>query len=98
MIAGLKARLVMLLLIPLVVFANVLVWVSYLAHIVDNPAKSLAIALMMDQAGNVAINGRVDQSLSQRADIAWKAGKRWGCILCKLLDWVQKNHCEDATR
>jgi hypothetical protein len=20
-------------------------------------------------------------------------GKRWGCVLCRLLDYVEKNHC-----
>ena len=56
----------------------------------------LGIALSIDDAANVALNGRLGQSISSRAAVAWKAGKPWGCILCKLLDDVSPNHCAIA--
>jgi hypothetical protein len=93
-----KARLVMLALFPLVLFGILVAVVSYLAHIVDNPAKSLNIAVQADEMGNVAINGRFNQTLSYRAALAMLAKKRWGCWLCEALDVVVPNHCEDQLK
>ena len=35
-----------------------------------------------------------DETISSRAGKARLAGKRWGCILCRLLDKIDKQHCE----
>lgn len=93
-----KARLVMLLLLPVVLFGIAIIVLSYLAHIVNNPTKSLDIAKMVDQTGNVALNGRMEQTLSYRAALAMKANKRWGCVLCKALDMFVPNHCENQLK
>lgn len=90
-----KARLVMLLLFPLVLFAITLSLVSYIAHIINNPSKSLRIAVQADEMGNVALNGRKNESLSYRAALAMVAKRRWGCVMCRLLDAVSPHHCED---
>jgi hypothetical protein len=88
----------MLLLFPLVLFAIAIGVLSYLAHIIDNPAKSLNIAVQADEMGNVALNGRLNQSLSYRAALAMVAKKRWGCWLCACLDAVVPNHCKDQLK
>lgn len=55
------------------------------------------IAIGMDQAANAAFGGNEDMTISTRAALARKQGRRWGCVLCKLLDAVDKDHCERST-
>lgn len=52
------------------------------------------ILLSLDQLLNTVAGGDPDETISSRADKAQKAGKAWGCILCKLLSKIQKNHCQ----
>lgn len=52
------------------------------------------IAIGLDQAANAAAGGSEDMTISTRAARARKEGRRWGCVLCKLLDAVDKDHCE----
>lgn len=35
-------------------------------------------------------------TISARAATARDHGHRWGCILCRLLDWLDANHCDGA--
>jgi hypothetical protein len=46
--------------------------------------------VLLDQAGNTLLGGSPNETISSRA------GKAWGCILCKLLDYIQPNHCAIA--
>lgn len=58
-------------------------------------------ALNVLKVGDVAFNvillcdSRV-QTLSRRAGLARNAGKRWGCVLCRVLDWFKAKHCDSA--
>lgn len=61
-----------------------------------NSPRWLKIAIAKDQAGNAAIGGNEDETLSSRAGRAMLRGEKWGCILCKLLDYVQKDHCKKS--
>lgn len=56
----------------------------------------LNILIAIDQLGNALINGNPDETISSRAGKAMIAGKKWGCVLCKFLDWFQKDHCKKA--
>lgn len=49
-----------------------------------------------DQLGNAAFNGDRDMTISQRAALARNEGKRWGCRLCRWLDWVDDQHCDKS--
>ena len=86
----------LVLIIPLLLVAGLVIGLRYLTCIVLNVPKAWLIALSIDDAANVALNGRLGQSLSSRAAQAWKAGKPWGCILCDLIDEVSPNHCAGA--
>lgn len=57
----------------------------------------LNLLKLLDVALNVALlfSERVE-TLSRRAARARNGGKRWGCILCRVLDAVVSNHCDDA--
>jgi hypothetical protein len=56
------------------------------------------ILIALDQLGNAILGGYPDETLSTRAAIARRSGKRWGCVLCKVLDWIDTNHCHRALR
>lgn len=51
------------------------------------------LAVAVDQFANVLALGLPDETISSRAYKASLKGKRWGCILCALLDKLDKNHC-----
>ena len=76
--------------------AQVLISLRFLYEIFINPDKAWLIAISIDDSSNVAGNGKLGQTISYRAATAQKAGAKWGCILCKLLDLVNQGHCTRA--
>lgn len=86
----------LILILPILVLALLVIMLRYLTCIVTNVPKAWEIALTLDDAANVALNGKLGQSISSRAAVAWKAKKPWGCVLCSLLDDVSPNHCQIA--
>ena len=54
------------------------------------------LLVMFDEVGNTLTGGSPNETISSRAGKAQLAGKRWGCILCGLLDKIQKDHCKIA--
>ena len=53
-------------------------------------------ARWLDEGLNVLTGGDADETLSSRAGKAQIAGRRWACVLCRVLDWVQQDHCRKA--
>lgn len=52
------------------------------------------IAVWLDQGLNVVfLGGDPDETISSVAAKARNAGRRWGCVLCKLLDRLDPDHC-----
>lgn len=49
-----------------------------------------------DQALNALTGGSEDETISSRAARARDRGKRWGCVLCGVLDWLDPNHCSKS--
>ncbi len=47
----------------------------------------------LDQSVNTLFGGAPDETISSRAGKAMNAGKKWGCVLCKFLDFFDKDHC-----
>lgn len=57
----------------------------------------IKIATVFDVALNVVFfNGNPHETISDRAALAKHNGNRWGCILCRVLDWFDKGHCDGA--
>lgn len=56
----------------------------------------LNLLVLLDQAGNTLAGGSPNETISERAAKARNAGKEWGCLLCKALNWVKPGHCDDA--
>lgn len=87
-------RLILILLIPVMALGNLIAWVRYGWTVIANPGRAWLIAVGYDQLVNVATNGDEDETISSRAGKAARDGRRWGCILCRLLDVVDPGHCE----
>ncbi|MCL2636564.1 MAG: hypothetical protein FWD50_08085 [Betaproteobacteria bacterium] len=58
-----------------------------------NPDRAWLIAIAYDRLANAAANDHLPQTISSRAYKAKTVGKRWGCWLCKVLDWFDPGHC-----
>lgn len=56
--------------------------------------RAFRVAVSNDQTLNAALAGSEDETISSRAGKAARAGKRWGCVLCKLLDALDAQHCQ----
>lgn len=50
----------------------------------------------LDEFGNALTGGDRDETISSRAAKARNEGREWGCVLCRLLDLVQKGHCDNS--
>lgn len=66
------------------------------ALLTGNQDRAWEISKAYDRLGNAVTNGRSIETISSRADRARNEGRRWGCVLCRLLDAIQANHCRDA--
>mgnify|MGYP001550900627 CR=1 FL=1 len=65
--------------------------------IATNPQRAWVLAIAHDQLANAAANGNPDETISSRANRARIEGRRWGCILCRLLDAIDPpDHCKRA--
>lgn len=93
---GIKTRLILLALILLFLVADVIWWARYLWSVMFSTCRAWKLALSKDQNANAAFNGSEDETISSRAARARDNGRRWGCILCKLLDAIDSNHCENS--
>jgi hypothetical protein len=70
------------------------VWMLCAALVGSSRAWDLAIA--HDQLANTAFGGDPDETISSRAGKAARNGERWACLLCRLLDRFDRNHCEKS--
>lgn len=52
------------------------------------------IALGFDRTGNATSGGKDNEYLSARANRARLEGRRWGCVLCRLIAVAKPGHCE----
>jgi hypothetical protein len=54
------------------------------------------IFVSVDQLVNVIFGGDEDETISSRIAKDQRRGRKFACFLCKLLDIIDKNHCEKA--
>lgn len=88
-----KSRAALMLLWPLCLLAAAVGLLWMLASILVGGARAWQIAVGFDQLANAAFGGDVDETISSRAYKASRRRKRWGCILCRLLDTIDPDHC-----
>lgn len=51
------------------------------------------ILVSLNQFFNTVFFGDPDETISSRAGKAAKKKERWACVLCRLLNWLEKDHC-----
>lgn len=56
--------------------------------------RAVRIAVAMDQAANAAIGGSEDETISSRAAKGTAKGIWHWCLLCKVLGWIDAQHCQ----
>ena len=63
-----------------------------------SPAARYALnwLILLDEAGNTLIGGDPGETISSRAGKAQLKGRRWACVLCRVLGWIRSNHCEKS--
>ena len=54
------------------------------------------IALAFDRLFNATTWGSGKETLSSRAGRLEQQGEKWACVLCKFLNLLQKNHCQNS--
>lgn len=90
------SRIALMLIFPLFLLLIPVALTRYLWAVAVAPDRAKRIALGFDQLGNATTNGSEDETISSRAAYARDAGKRWGCLLCRLLDRVDADHCNKS--
>lgn len=73
-----------------------LLWLA--AAMLAGSNRAHRIELGFDQTANAAFGGSEDMTISTRAALAALEGRRWGRVLCWLLDQVDPGHCERCAR
>jgi hypothetical protein len=56
----------------------------------------LNFAILIDEAFNTLAGGSPNETISERAAKARNAGRTWGCVLCRVLNWINPGHCDTA--
>lgn len=56
----------------------------------------LNFEVLLNEAANTILGGSPNETISERAAKARNAGRRWGCILCRLLNRINPGHCDNA--
>lgn len=61
------------------------------------------VAVAYDEFWNAVFGGNPHETISRRASRADREGQEthkpsraWGCVLCRFLDLIQKDHCRKA--
>ena len=89
-------RLALILLLPVLLLAVLLAFLRYAWCIAVNQDKAVRIAVGVDRLANVAANGDPDETISSRAGRGTQESKPSWCVLCRLLDWIEKDHCRKS--
>lgn len=73
-------------------------WMLGCILIAPDSQRAWTLALGYDYLGSAATGGSLHETISSRAYRAMQAGQRWGCVLCRVLDWIQKDHCRKSAQ
>jgi len=95
-LSAVKRRVLLLVLWALCQVASAVAALWMLASILAGGTRVWTIAVAYDQLANAAFGGDEDETISSRAGKARRRGKRWACLLCRLLDALDPDHCEKS--
>lgn len=93
-----KRRLLLLvfLVVGLVGVALATLWMLMCIIFAPSSPRAWHIAIALDQLANATTGGSEDETISSRAGRLQREGRGWACVLCRLLDWLQKDHCSKS--
>jgi len=74
--------------------AHIVASIWMIVAIVTGSDRAWRIALAYDRVGNAATGGKDTETISSRAARGTSEGNKGWCVLCRLLDLVDPNHCE----
>lgn len=67
--------------------------IKTLCAIFFSPDRAWHLIVSYDRLANATINGNGKETISSRAQRGTEEGNKSWCILCKLLDRIEKDHC-----
>ena len=88
-----KRRLMLVAIWSLCQVAHAVASIWMLLAILSGSPRAWRLAVSYDQLANTAFGGNEDETISSRAFKASASGRRWGCLLCRLLDKIERDHC-----
>lgn len=56
----------------------------------------LNVLVWIDEGLNTLTLGSPDETVSSRAAKSRDKGQLFGCVLCRLLDWIKPGHCTES--
>jgi len=71
-------------------------WMLYTIIVSPDSQRGWRVVIAYDQLANAMTGGSEDETISSRAGREKKNGTQWACVLCKFLNWLQKDHCENS--
>ncbi|MEB0133769.1 hypothetical protein QN362_00320 [Actimicrobium sp. CCC2.4] len=89
-------RLILLALFVACQFAHLVASAWALVAIVTGSPRALRIIIAYDRVGNAATGGLDTETISSRANRGTIEGRRGWCILCRLLDRLDPDHCKKS--
>lgn len=89
-----KAALVWLLIGALVLLTLPIVVPLWGVQAFAGSRRAVKAATAYDQLWNALLGGHEDETISSRAAKARAAGRRWGCVLCRIVDAIDRDHCD----
>ena len=78
------------------VLASLVALLGMLYAIFSNPTKAWRISVATDRQANAVFNGSDKETISSRAYRGMTQGNKGWCVLCKILNLLDKDHCEKA--
>jgi hypothetical protein len=89
-------RLILLALFVACQFSHLVASIWALVAIVTGSPRALRIIIAYDRVVNAATGGLDTETISSRANRGMNKGNRGWCILCRLLDGIDKDHCKKS--
>lgn len=76
--------------------AHIVASLRMAGFIIVGSDRGKRILLAYDRLGNAATGGEDGETISSRANRGRVEGVRGWCILCRVLDWFDKDHCQKS--
>jgi hypothetical protein len=86
-------RLPLLVLWLICLVGSPIVLIGLLLSILTKSPRARRTLMAYDRLGNAATGGRDTELMSSRANRGRAEGNRGWCMLCRILDWLDDDHC-----